>query len=180
MGYRWTSDIFQFKSTKIVGKGSRLPRSENGVIIKRFTHTHTHLMPAPRNHTFFIPWFFKGRVLLSLYVCGERGSHHINRRLPKKEPFLQNCGQSIGYGWSVILYRVPRFNTSTCLKFSKYEFNSVYEKGPQHKKLRETFAMMWESNSGFIFVQHLRGFRPVVPFGILLFIHASTNATADH
>ena len=108
MGYRWTSDIFQFKSTKIVGKG-RLPRSENGVIIKRFTHTH--LMPAPRNHTFFIPWFFKGRVLLlSLYVCGERGSHHhINRRLPKKEPFLQNCGQSIGYGWSVILYRVPPF-----------------------------------------------------------------------
>ena len=33
---------------------------------------------------------------------------------------------------------------------------------------------------GFIFVQYLRVFRPVLPFGDLLFIHASTNATDDH
>ena len=33
---------------------------------------------------------------------------------------------------------------------------------------------------GFIFMQHLRGFRPVLAFVTLLFVHASTNATHDH
>ena len=33
---------------------------------------------------------------------------------------------------------------------------------------------------GFVFVQYLRVFMPVLPFGDLLFIHASTNATEDH
>ena len=32
---------------------------------------------------------------------------------------------------------------------------------------------------GFILVKYLRGFLPVVSFGNLLFIHASTNATDD-
>ena len=35
--------------------------------------------------------------------------------------------------------------------------------------------------TGFLFVQHLRGFfRPVLAFGNLLFIQTSTNATDDH
>ena len=34
--------------------------------------------------------------------------------------------------------------------------------------------------AGFISVQHLQGFSPVLPFGYLHFIHASTNATDDH
>ena len=41
-------------------------------------------------------------------------------------------------------------------------------------------VLNWPDKSGFIFVQHLRSFRPVVPFGYLLFIHALTNATDDH
>ena len=37
-----------------------------------------------------------------------------------------------------------------------------------------------QGTSGFIFVQHLSGFTPVLAYGNLLFVHASTNATDDH
>ena len=65
MGYRWTSDIFQFKSTKIVGKG-RLPRSENGVIIKRFTHTSC---PPPETIHFLFHDFLKGAYYYYPFMC---------------------------------------------------------------------------------------------------------------